>query len=100
MIVVVTIRLLPTGAYLLRSPARQPASRYHIVECLTDVLAKLDALPGGLGPVIAAGQFGQGLGIEIGVVVLAVDEQGRRMAFVYNLSMLVIIFLGRSVRPT
>jgi hypothetical protein len=28
------------------------------------------------------------------------DAQGRRMAFVYNLSMLVIIFLGRSVRPT
>jgi hypothetical protein len=26
--------------------------------------------------------------------------QGRRMAFVYNLSMLVIISLGRSVRPT
>jgi cyclopropane fatty-acyl-phospholipid synthase-like methyltransferase len=26
--------------------------------------------------------------------------QGRRMAFVYNLFMIVIIFLGRSVRPT
>jgi hypothetical protein len=27
-------------------------------------------------------------------------RQGRCMAFVYNLSMIVIIFLGRSVRPT
>jgi hypothetical protein len=33
-------------------------------------------------------------------LVLRGFVQGRRMAFVYNLFMLVIIFLGRSVRPT